>query len=160
VAANNITLRGLDFGKNTPADGKAIEVLGNNFTFEACRLTADAPLYINDENYNNNGTPDNFSDDVSSIQSYTITNCDFAVGDVYIANGAGWTGANPASISGRNITGCTFRNFAIISFAGLTPGDAAGWSPATMRPPALQPNGAQLRPCVDQSPPRSHAWLP
>jgi hypothetical protein len=124
VAGDNITLRGLEFGSNTPSDDKAIEVVGNGFTIDACRLTADAPVYIGDYNYNENGTPGDFSDDVSSIQSYTISNCHFAVGDVYIANGAGWTGATPASVIGRSITGCTFEGWAIINFSGYTPGTA------------------------------------
>ncbi|MFZ4401265.1 MAG: T9SS type A sorting domain-containing protein [Bacteroidales bacterium] len=128
VAGNNITLRGLQFGSNAAGDDKAIEVVGNGFTFDACRITANAPVYIGDYNYNTNGTPSDFSDDVSSIQSYTISNCHFAgstsTGGVYIANGAGWTGSNTASLSGRSITGCTFDGMTTLGFAGLSPGSA------------------------------------
>ena len=117
VVGNNITLRGLEFGSNSAGDDKAIEVLGNGLTFDACKITANAPIYIGDYYYSDNGTPSDFSDDVSSIQSYTITNCHFAgitsTGGVYIANGAGWTGSNTASVTGRSITGCTFDGMTI-----------------------------------------------
>jgi hypothetical protein len=129
VVGNSITLRGLQFGSNSPIDDKAIEVLGNGFTFDACRITANAPVYLGDYSYNENGTPADFSDDISSIQAYTISNCHFAgitsTGGVYIANGAGWTGSNTASVEGRNITGCTFDGMTTLAFAGLSPGK--GW---------------------------------
>ena len=129
VVGNNVTLRGLEFGDNLPGNDKAIEVIGNGFAINACRIIADAAIYIGDYSYNENGTPGNFTDDLSSIQSYSITNCHFAgatsTGGVYIANGAGWNGSDVTSFTGRTITGNVFDGMTTIGFAGLTPG--AGW---------------------------------
>lgn len=125
VAGDNITMSGLEIGPNNGGDNKAIEVIGDNFTINACRLNVEAPIYIGDFDYDDNGTPTDYSDDVSSIQSYTISNCHFFLGDVYIANGAGWTGSAPGSVTGRSITGNTFEGWQIISFAGYTPN--TGW---------------------------------
>ena len=129
VVGNNVTLSGLEFGDNLPENDKAIEVNGNGFAINACRIIADAAIYIGDYSYNENGTPGNFIDDISSIQSYSIINCHFAgitsTGGVYIANGAGWNGSNVSSVTGRSITGNVFDGMTTIGFAGLSPG--IGW---------------------------------
>ncbi len=129
VAGNNITLAGLVFGDNLPSNDKAIEVVGNGFAINACMFVAGAPIYIGDYLYNENGTPGIFTDDLSSIQSYSISNCHFAgitsTGGVYIANGAGWNGSAAASVTGRSITGNVFDGMTTLSFAGLSPG--YGW---------------------------------
>ena len=124
VSADNITIRGMGFGQNTPySDSKTIEVIGDNFTFDASKITSDASLYIGDGDprYDNHGTPANFADDTSYIKTYTVTGNTFA-GDssLYIANGAGFSGPT----SGRVITDNTFTNTEPVSFAG--PG-AEGW---------------------------------
>jgi hypothetical protein len=117
VSADDITIRGLEFGSNAAGDEKTIEVIGDGFTLDASVLDSDGVVYIGDANgrYDDNGTSGDFTDDTSHIQSYAITDNTFdGTSSVYIANGAGVSGP----VAGRTLSGNIFNSGEPVSFAG------------------------------------------
>lgn len=110
VAADNITIDGIEFSTNASGLNKTIEVIGDNFTLKNSKLSeTDAALYISD-----------FTAD-AKVNKYTITNNVFDNGaTITLASGAGSATSSP--LTDRQITGNTFNGssdtYARISFSG------------------------------------------
>lgn len=111
VAADNITLSGIEFSTNASGLNKTIEVIGDNFTLTNSKLSDPdgGDIYISDF------TPD------QKVNKYTITNNTFENGaNITLASGAGQATSSP--VTDRQITGNTFKgttnDYARISFSG------------------------------------------
>ena len=108
VAADNVTIDGVEFGPNTTGTNKTIEVIGDNFTLKNSTISeTDGAVYINDF------TPD------QKVNAYTITGNTFKNGStITLASGAGSLG----DVSTRTITNNRFEGstntYARISFSG------------------------------------------
>ena len=111
VAADNITLSGIEFSTNASGLNKTIEVIGDNFTLTNSKLSDPdgGDIYISDF------TPD------QKVNKYTITGNTFENGaNITLASGAGQATSSP--VTDRQITGNTFKgttnDYARISFSG------------------------------------------
>ncbi len=116
VAADNITISGIEFAENIPGTNKTIEVIGDNFTLTNSKISeTNGSVYISDFTA------------VNLVNKFTITNNVFDnASTISIASGAGSAASSPNT--DRVITGNTFKsstvNAARISFTGT---GGQGW---------------------------------
>lgn len=103
VLGDNVTIAGVRVGTNTGGQNKTIEVGGDNFTLKNCDIAdLQGSVYFNDFNFDTVNT-------VSHLQRYRIDGNIFEDGvSLDITSGAGFSG----SVSGRVVTGNTFKNLA------------------------------------------------
>lgn len=121
VEGDGVTIAGVIVGTNTAGQNKTIEVIGDAFTLKDSQVNdPGGSLYVNDFRFDG-------INDVSHVQSYTVTGNQFADGvSVDLASGAGYTGA----VASRVITGNTFAantmgSWPMISFNGS--GSCVAW---------------------------------
>ena len=112
VEGDDVTITGLNLGTNLREQNKTIEVIGDNFTLEACDIAdLQGSVYIHDPAFK-------FPNTVSHVKSYHIRNNNFQDGvSIDLASGAGFSG----SVTSREIRGNRFTNagyWPSISFNG------------------------------------------
>jgi hypothetical protein len=113
VTGDNVTIAGIRVGTNTGGQNKTIEIWGDNFTLKNCDIAdVQGSVYFNDS------TCSDPTATSSHIQTYTIQGNIFEDGvSLDITNGAGLSGP----VSGRVVSGDTFKNLATIAGAEYWP---------------------------------------
>ncbi len=113
VEGDNVTITGLNIYLDpNGSQNKTVEVIGENFTMQSCKLTDGNSLYINDWRYNT-GT------NVSHITKYHVEGNKFEAGtSLDISDGAGFTGNPLDRIILNNYFDAAGGNWAMVSFNG------------------------------------------